>query len=274
MYNKRADSCWYTIEQEQRDVLAVLFADSPKSFLIDAVLQGHMGEAVADRRTRPHVALLSIADVVVFGGDPAHPRADDLAGLVPPERGILLTSEAWYDVIERVHGDCIVAIRRYGFDDTSLDLGVLRVLAGNVPNGYSLERMDLALATEISSGPPNILPNHVRQFDSPEDFTDRGIGFCMLHEGKIAAAASSYAVCDEGIEVQIDTRLAHRQRGLGTVASAALVAHVIESGLRAHWDAANHVSARLATILGYTPTGVYWARARIADPPVPDEPAR
>lgn len=254
---------WNHLKRWERSVLAPLFADHRASFLIDAVVEGHLGDAMVDDPASPNVAMLVYADVAVFGGDAGHPRARRLAEQLPEERAVLPSSEAWHAVLTDVHGDLLVPIERFAFSDKALDAVRLRQLASNVPTGYEVRRIDERIAELIVADPSLISPDHVRHFDSPVDFVERGIGYCAVQDGVIVAGASSYAICDAGIEVQVNTHESHRGNGLATVLSARLIAEVLDQGLAAHWDAANEISSRLAVKLGYTPTSIYVAWVRI-----------
>jgi predicted GNAT family acetyltransferase len=94
-------------------------------------------------------------------------------------------------------------------------------------------------------------------FASPEQFVERGSGFCLLTGDQIVSAATTFAICSRGIEIQISTREKHQRKGLATVVAAHLLLHSLQQGLDPNWDAANQASARLAQRLGYTPRGTY-----------------
>ena len=72
---------------------------------------------------------------------------------------------------------------------------------------------------------------------------------------------SSYCVYAGGIEVEIDTHPAHRQRGLATACGARLILECLDRGLYLSWDAHDLRSVALAEKLGYhrgEPYPVYW----------------
>ena len=102
-----------------------------------------------------------------------------------------------------------------------------------------------------------IAEDHFGNFESLEDFIGRGFGYCILDEDEVVCLATTFLICDKGIEIQIDTRKSHRGKGLATVAAAQLMIHSMENNLDPNWDAANEVSAGLAKKLGYSPQGRY-----------------
>lgn len=73
------------------------------------------------------------------------------------------------------------------------------------------------------------------------------------------AGASSYSVYREGIEIEVQTLPAHRQKGLARAASAALILECLRQGRYPNWDAANEISLHLAQTLGYRPGREYRA---------------
>lgn len=250
------------IEPAKRAGLIPLFANHRPSFLMDAVLEGHLGTALTDDPDDPHVAQLAYADVIIYGGDARHPLARELAQALPVHKGVLPAPGGWRDLLSQAHGECLVVIERFAFSCEKLGIEHLRSLV-QAPAGFCLKRIDLDLARQIAAESDLISEDHVRNFNSPEDFCQRGVGFCVLHGDRIVSGASSYAICNRGIEVQVNTHPDFRQRGLATVVSAALIAHCLEHGLEAHWDAGNPTSARLAEKLGYTPAGAYDMLLRI-----------
>jgi predicted GNAT family acetyltransferase len=67
----------------------------------------------------------------------------------------------------------------------------------------------------------------------------------------------AYTNSKKGIEIQIFTHGPHRQKGLATCTSAALIAHCLDNNIDPHWSAANAVSAGLAQKLGYIQNDQY-----------------
>jgi GNAT superfamily N-acetyltransferase len=162
-----------------------------------------------------------------------------------------------------IYGSRLVAFDRFAFSDEALELEHLKRLSRQVPDGFAVRRIDLNLARRIVAEGSLLVEGHVGRFLSPEDFVRRGVGFCVLHGRLVVSGASSYAICSQGIEIQIDTHPDYRRRGLATVVAATLISHCLERGLAAHWDAANPVSAALARKLGYTLQGSYEMLVRV-----------
>ena len=247
----------------RNEKLRSLFATHRASFLIETVLEGQLGSALADDPDAPNVAMLRFADVVTVGGDVDHPAAVELVKMIPMDKGILPMPDEWTDLLHKVLGESVITIERFAFSGEHLDRDHLNHLVEQLPDGYHIRRIDLNLARQIDSDSTLISEDHVRNFNNPQDFVSRGIGFVVLYGGKIVSGASSYAICSKGIEIQVNTNTAYRQRGLATAVSAALLTHCLEHNIDAHWDAGNPISARLAERLGYTQTETYEMLVRI-----------
>ena len=245
------------IAPHERGRLAPLFTGHKPSFLIDAVLQGYQGTAVADDEHTPRVARLILADVVTFGGDAARPLARKWVAEMPPRRAIWPAPGGWHKLLFAIHGERLIRMKRHTLSGAELNVEYLRSLAKEIPEGFRIERIGIELARQIVADSSLISKDHVTQFESPEDFVERGVGYVVLAGERIVSGVSSYAVCDRGIEIQVNTHPDFRGRGLATAVSARLLVHCLEAGLEAHWDAENAISVKLATRLGYISQGTY-----------------
>jgi len=247
------------IEKADRKGLARLFQGYTWNYLPDAILEGTVGRALADDAGDPHAAVLEVPSLQlgIVGGDAAHPSARAYVEQIPKQTALFFASEGWEALVQSIHGGSSITVPRYAFTSEALDIEHLRELGSRVPDGYRLVKMDLALARRLGEEKSRFAEDHMRLFDSPQDFVDCGFGFCLLHGHQIASVATTFAICSKGIEIQINTRKEHQRKGLATVAAAALIVHSLEQGLDPNWDAANESSVGLATKLGYTPQGTY-----------------
>ena len=247
------------IDKADREGLSRLFQGYTWNYLADAILEGTVGRALADDADDPHAAVLEAPSLQlsIVGGDAAHPSARKYVEQLPKQTAIFFASEGWEALVQTLHGDSSITVPRYAFTSEALDIEHLRELGSRVPDGYRLVNMDLALARRLGEEKSRFAEDHMRLFDSPEDFIERGFGFCLLHGDEIASVATTFAICSKGIEVQINTRKEHQRKGLAMVTAAALIVHSLEQGLDPNWDAANESSVGLAMKLGYTLQGTY-----------------
>ena len=119
----------------------------------------------------------------------------------------------------------------------------------SLPEGYELKRMDESLVNEDSL--QELSPEFTGQFDSTQDFLNRGLGFCIVHKGQVVSGASSFSIYDNGLEIEVATDSDHQKMGLATVVSSALILDCIDKGIYPNWDAVNQESLNLAKKLGY-----------------------
>jgi hypothetical protein len=250
--------------REDRERLRPLFQDYRWNYLAEAVLDGAMGRAWADDPQAPNVAAVEFPNIGIFvaAGRADHPQARAfLAGLTVPS-ALIFASPGWEELLREIHGENVIELARYAFTSERLEPAHLQALAANVPAGYTLVPLNLHLAQQLAAEHSPFSEDHLVNFDSPEHFLNQGFGFCLLQEKQpqgeqIACAATTFAVCRRGLEIQINTRESHRRRGLATAAAAKLLLHSLERGLDPNWDAASLESVGLAEKLGYTPQGEY-----------------
>lgn len=247
------------IEKHARKGLSHLFQDYQWNYLVDAILEGYIGEAYVDDKESPRIAVLEVPDLrlKLLGGDSKLPVAQRYIEHLPSGQGLIFCAPGWEALVENYHRGRLVRVPRYAFTNENLDLETLKALKSRLPEGYRLVQVDLKIARQLVNEKSEIAEDHFGNFDSLEDFIARGFGFCILDEDEVVSLATTFLICDKGIEIQIDTRKSHRGKGLATVAAAQLIIHSMESNKDPNWDAANKVSGRLAKKLGYTPQGRY-----------------
>jgi hypothetical protein len=247
------------IVENRSSVLSRLFRSFQWNYLPDAILDGYIGRAYTDSATSPHIAMLSIPNLrlSIYGGDCQHPTARTNLEQLAAGTALLFAEQDWEQLAQEVIGGRLLNYRRYAFTSEKLDSDHLRDLSSQTPRGYRLEKMDMDLARRLAGEESPFSADHVRNFGSPERFIQCGFGFCLLAGDEIVSAATTFVVCNKGIEIQINTREQHRGRGLATVGAANLLLLSLEQNLDPNWDAANDVSVRLAKKLGYTPQGTY-----------------
>jgi hypothetical protein len=247
------------IKKDKRRGLSHLFQEFRWNYLPDAILDGYTGEAYVDDENYPHIAVLEIPDMrlKLLGGDSSHPVALQYIETIPTRSALIYGSRGWEGLVKKYHRGRLVSLPRYAFTSEKLDLDHLKELKSHLPEGYHLAQLDLNLAKQLAEDKSELTSDHFNIFDSVEDFIDRGFGFCILEGNEVVCLATTFLVCDKGIEVQIDTHKSHRGKGLATVAAAQILIHSLQNNLDPNWDAANKISAGLAKKLGYTPQGDY-----------------
>jgi GNAT superfamily N-acetyltransferase len=242
------------VPTDQRRNLLPLFQGVSVPSILRPVLYGAMGLACADRAERPKVCSLSIADVVMLAGDPGCAAAAYFVQTLAVPSYVLPSTKEWSRLVRAEHTGSVRAEIRREFGFTALNLNRLRRLAASVEPPFYLEPFNLA-SIESAAGERWSL-DLVGNFESPEAYLRKGVGFCVVEQSgggrKLVSGASSFSVLDDIVEFQVDTHPSYRRRGFAAAASARLALHCLEAGLTPHWDAANSASCALAEKLGFT----------------------
>jgi GNAT superfamily N-acetyltransferase len=221
--------------------------------VIDSVVEGVLGEAWADDPKQPQVAALNL-DFFLLAGDPASPAAAvALSSLKPGDH--VAVRDAWegllFDTV-----DTLQPYDRFGFSSPEhWDRGQLASMCDSLPNGFHLKQVDEDSVGEFEALADSLVYN----FESPQDFLARGVGFGIWHDGRCIAGCSSYAISSRSIEFEIQTHPDYRRRGLALVTGSRMIEHCLDNGLEPCWDAAHEGSADLAEKLGFVDRRPYTA---------------
>ena len=97
----------------------------------------------------------------------------------------------------------------------------------------------------------NFQRTSVSQFDSINDFLNRGIGYAIIHKDRVVSAATSFSIYDDGIEIEVATHPAYRRNDLATIVASTLILDCLDKGKYPSWDGANEESVKLAQKIGY-----------------------
>lgn len=163
--------------------------------------------------------------------------------------------EPWMKLLENKYGDKIKRIKRFSFTHEYINTVHLTNIITQHPYGHALHEINAAIANEMEKQEWH--KYHLLNYDSPDDFVRNGFASGITIGGELASVCSAALHCSTGIELNIITLPAFRNKGLATVVAASTIKKAIAKGLIPHWDAANEHSARLAVKPGYKQTGTY-----------------
>lgn len=240
----------FAANTEVRKKLVPMF-ESSDSTIILSYLQGHMGNAWVDDLENPTVAQITVGIFVFYAGDPSTKEAEELLCNLPELTLAIVNSDEWKCRIESVHSDASEKFQRYSFEKNPEHLNRTHIqnLLSKLPEGYEIKKVDDKIANESSFH--ELSEDFVSQFESIDGFIKRGVGYAILREGEVVAAATSFSVYDGGIEIEIATHPDYRRKGLATIVASALILDCLDSGKYPSWDGANSESVELAKKLGY-----------------------
>lgn len=103
--------------------------------------------------------------------------------------------------------DFITAFTSWAFTQPDI-LAV--ALVGSYAREAAKEDSDIDLVV-LANGPTRYVED-TENFESMEDFLNRGIGYCVVHEDRIVSAATSMAMCRGAIDIEIETVPEFRRR--------------------------------------------------------------
>lgn len=211
----------------------------------------NVGKIQVDNAKDPKVGILTFSSLSFVAGDPHTQEAENLILDFPPMNVLIVPHDEWVSLVKEKWGTKLKVQHRTRMDPCQLDLRHMRDLKKKLPEGYSLEALDLE--TFRSSDKRLVETLHETQ-TSFVGFKEKGFGFCIRHQDEVVSVAYTCFPFDKHFEIQVNTHSneKYRKKGLATVVSAALIEYALMNELVPEWDAANPISVRLAEKLGYT----------------------
>lgn len=247
-------------EEAALNGVAPLFVNWDET-LIWTALQGIMGQVWTVGESCA-VAYCQTGDFVFPAGDANSPEAKQLLSCLKEQlenRFAIITpqNEEWSQLIQQVFGEKVKAGERYAIrkEPEVFDRAHLAKLAATLPEGVTLAPIAGVLYDQVMAQDWSC--DFCSQFDGKEDFAQRGLGVVALHRGEVIGGASSYIIYRGGIEIEVDTHVDWRRKGIATACCAALILACLDKGWYPSWDAANRESVALASKLGYREKGPY-----------------
>ena len=220
--------------------------------MIWSCLQGVMGHLYADSTENPKSAMAILGDFCFFAGVPNR----ELVAYKPEwcaQNFLIMTALApeWFALIETVYGDRAAKVTRYAMkkEPDVFDRKKLIAFSKSLSKEFSLHLIDRE--TYQTCRKQNWSRDLVSLYSDYEEYEKTGLGVVALLKGEPVAGASSYSSYEGGIEIEIDTRVEHRRKGLATACGARLILECLDRGLYPSWDAQNLWSVALAEKLGY-----------------------
>lgn len=219
--------------------------------MIWSCIQGYMGEAYSDSIDNPRSAQLVVADFCFFVGVPNKELVENRK--VIKSNFIIMTSNnnQWNHLIEEVYPEKSKKITRYAIkkEKDIFDREKLQRIVDDFESSYELKLIDEEIYNEVMM--EKWSKDLCSQFVNAKDFCKRGLGVVAFYNNELVAGASSYTIYDDGIEIEIDTKVEYRRRGLAYATGAKLILECLNRGLYPSWDAQNLWSVALAEKLGY-----------------------
>jgi len=221
-----------------------------------------MGRAFVDDPQEPTVFKIEVGPFFYFAGDGTGLGGRAMLEEIVPYTLFMPSSPGWIEAAKTMYGERLAGFDRYSFSSEHISAEHLDHLCQESAFREDVRQMDLSFAAQLW-GQDHFVD--LSDFDSAEDFVQRGIGFYLEKHGTVVGAAYSSLVCSRGIEVSLFVMEDYRRQGIATLLASRLLKWCIENNAEANWDAANLESCRLAEKLGYIQTGEYQAYYLMAE---------
>lgn len=220
--------------------------------IIWSCLERTMGDVFADASESPESAMAILGDFCFLSGRPNR----ELAAYKPEqwERSFVIMvpqNEEWGALVTEVYGNRAKKVIRYAIkkENDVWDRDKLKQAVDSLSDGFVMQMIDRRMFEE--AGKNVWMEDLVSQYSNFEQYEEMGLGVVVLKDGVPVSGASSYSSYPGGIEIQIDTRMDFRRKGLAYACGAKLILECIRKGWYPSWDAHNMWSVNLAEKLGY-----------------------
>jgi len=116
------------------------------------------------------------------------------------------------------------------------------------PCNHEIIRTTEKIFTALEEG---VVPRHF--WKDADDFVTNGVGFTLVHEGKSASTAFASFICDNQLEIGIQTAGEFRRMGFSRYTGATMIDYCIDNGYEPVWACRleNTGSYKLAQKLGF-----------------------
>jgi GNAT superfamily N-acetyltransferase len=218
-------------------------------YAIDCVIEGQMGKAFVDNLAHPTAYRITIGPFWYFAGEARTAGAYQMMKSFPAYSLFMPSPADWLEVAKEIFEQHLQPFTRYSFSSSGLSAQHLEDILNKSPYQERLIPLGVELATQLVQQPESYLD--LSDFDSVQDFIERGLSFAIVDHDKVMGVAYSSLVCSHGMEVSIYVEKPYRQQGVATALGSKLVLECLKNNLKPNWDAANPESCKLAMKLGY-----------------------
>ncbi|MFW9992595.1 MAG: GNAT family N-acetyltransferase [Candidatus Odinarchaeota archaeon] len=188
-----------------------------------------------------------------LAGDKNSPLLKDILNKIPEKMFIRVSGPEWEPLLKN-HWELFGYITRTSFSTRNLSLNHIRNLIQPLPEGFTLETVDLETVKLLEEEWPRG-DEWIEHCGGPAGFVKDTVNYCIKKGKKVVSMVVGDLAAvpiTNSIELDIYTLPEYRGRGFASLACAKFIEHCLEQGIEPHWDAANARSVKLALKLGYT----------------------
>lgn len=248
------------VDAALKEKLEPLFENHHRvDFGIESILEGQSGKQISiviDDVTNPNVVLIRYGTFGILAGDATHVNANELMQSIDLPCAIQPSPESWINLLQKKYAEKLKKIERFSFTHQFIDATDMTRIIQSHPESNNLHDMDTATAHAMENDEWH--KYHLLNYNSAADFAANSYASGISINGILTSVCSAALRCSHGIELNVITLPAFRNKGLAEIVTAATIKKAINQKLVPHWDAANERSARLAVRLGFQPTDSYF----------------
>ena len=247
------------LQRDQLHAASILFRDYPYlPGYIASALSGEMGAVSVDNLERPTVGHITLAWANILAGDAASDAANAMLKQILPNTTLVGENARWVDAFYGMWGHRLEKWKRIAFGPGDWNIEKLTTFSQQFSIGYTIKQVTSSEEVKglILMGDGLV---DFRNYPSPEDFLDRGIGFIIESNGEIVSGCTSHAIGGGKFDISVTTRREHQQRGLAQAVAAQMILYCLKHDIEPCWDAASEVAESLGTKLGFTGSKPYTA---------------
>ena len=247
------------LQTQERQIAAEIFRDYP--FLqgyVASALSGEMGTVSVDDPRRPTVAHIVLAWANILAGDAGSGAGDALLKRILPNTTIVGENARWVDAFYGLWGHRLEKWNKIYFSTGDWNLENLTASVHRIGDGYSIKQVksieDVGVLSLMGDGLVDF-----RNYLSPEDFLNRGVGFIVERHGESVSGCASYAGGGGKFEISVSTKREHQGCGLAKAVASRMILYCLSHGIEPCWDAPHGVGGILGAKLGFTNPQCYTA---------------
>lgn len=221
----------YQLEEQDFYKVENLIKNSNHELSIKAVIDGNLpGEVFVDNRENPSSALIFTTECNVVAGKADNMQFNNgIKEKLDFFDTVICDDEAWEDRISEIHSN--IALRKYVRRYYELDTLKFIDYKAKLDSQYVLEYVNVDNLNSLNFENSDEITDWI-QLKNITKFKDYCLGAYIRIDNKIVSMSMVDCIADDRIEIGIKTETEYRNRGLGSIAAAAMVSASISKGIR------------------------------------------
>lgn len=218
----------------------------------ESFLQGKAGYAFADSDSKISCCAVVVGEYIYISGcEEQSEFLKDIFNYAKTNGLTIITlNEKIKALVTDIYGNKCLVKKRYqmscesGFSETKLNEYI-----NGVSGEFEIVPFDKNIYIQALGN--SWSKYFVLNFRGYDDFEKNGLGYAVLHKGKLVSGTFSYSSYDKGYEIIVATAPEYQRRGLALGCASKFILETVHQGKIPHWDCANEKSLALSQKLGY-----------------------